>query len=109
MNQPANNNGANGAHPQPTPRPLDAAAEEHIEKIIDSIFADHRQRLLDMHDLSMREIETMGEQCRGLIRAAVEQAGVAGFRERLLWMAIGALAAIIGFGLGTWLRLAGSL
>ena len=109
MNQPANNNAANGAHPRPSPPSLDAAAEEQIEKIVDSILADNRQRLRDMEDLAIRHIKTMGEECRGAIKAAFEQAAVAGFRERLLWMAIGALGAIIGFVLGSWLRLAGSL
>ena len=105
MNQPANTNGANRPDPQPTPPPLDAAAEEQIEKIVDSIFADNRRRLLDMQDLSIRHIKTMGEQCRGLIREAIEQAGVAGLRERLLWMAIGALGASLGFVIGGWLGL----
>ena len=105
MNQPDN---TNGADPQPKPPPLDAAAEEQIEKIVDSIFADHRRRLDDMRDFCIRTIESMGEQSRGLIRAAVEQAGVAGLRERMLWMAIGALGAIIVFGIGSWLRYVGS-
>ena len=108
MKQPDNSNGASGADPQPAPPPLDAAAEEQIEKIVDSIFANHRMQLRDMGDLSIREIETMGQQSRGLIRAAVEQAGVAGLRERMLWMAIGALGAIIGFGIGAWLRFVAS-
>lgn len=108
MNHPANTNDANRPEPQPKPPPLGAAAEEQIEKIVDSIFADNRRGLRDMHDLSIRHIETMGEQCQGLIRAAVEQAGVAGYRERLLWMAIGALGATIGFGIGAWLSLLGS-
>ncbi len=109
MNQPANNNGAHGGGPQPKPPPLDKAAEEQIEKIFDSILADNRRRLRDMEDLAIRHIKTMGEECRGAIKAAFEQAALAGFRERLLWMAIGALGAIIGFGLGSWLRLAGPL
>ena len=109
MNQPANSNGANGGDPQPKPPPLDTAAQEQIVKIFDSVLADNRRHLRDMEDLAIRHIKIMGEECRGMIKTAFEQAAVAGFRERLLWMAVGALSAIIGFGLGSWLRLAGSL
>ena len=112
MNVPINNNGDDGSVPRPSPPPLDATAQEQIEKLVDSIFADNRQRMRDMHELYLREISTMAEHFRGMIGAAVEQAGVAGLRERLLWMAIGAMGAALctalGFGLGRLLRLVGS-
>jgi len=80
MKQPHNSNGANRPDPQPKPPPLDTAAEEQIEKIFDSVLADNRQRLRDMEDLSIHHIRTMGEECRGLIKTAFEQAAVASFR-----------------------------
>ena len=105
MNQPHNNNGANGADPQPVTPRLDDATFERMAAMVESLMADYRQQLEEIY---IREIRIMGEESRALIRAAIEQAGVTGFRERLLWMTIGAMSAIIGFSIGSWLRLPGS-
>ena len=108
MNVPLNNNGDGRSGSRPSPPPLDAAAEEQIEKLVDSILADNRQHIRELHEMYLHEVSTLAEQFRGLISDAVEQAGVAGWRERLLWMSVGALGAVLGVVLGRLLSLLGS-
>lgn len=104
MKQLDNTNSSSDANHQPAPPRLDDNAEEQIEKIVDSIFANHRRHLREMNDLYVHELKTICQQFRELIRAAVEQTGVAGLRERLLWVSIGAMGAIIVIVIGAWLR-----